>query len=169
MNLLLIRHGPAGEASEWARTGLSDEERPLTAEGSELMRIVAPVLRKMVKRLDVLASSSLTRAYQTAEIVATAYDSMPLTTVAALASGGDPAAVLDWLGDRKAGETIALVGHNPDLEDFAGWMLADRRNGFIRLKKGGTALISFDDVPVPGGGVLRWLLTPKQLMEMARN
>lgn len=167
MNLLLIRHGPAGEASEWARTGRSDEERPLTAKGSEMMRLAAPALRAMVKRLDVLASSPLTRAYQTAEIVTTAYDSMPLTMVAALASGGDSAALLDWLRDRKSGETIALVGHNPDLEDFAGWMLTDRRDGFIRLKKGGTALISFDDSPVPGRGALRWLLTPEQMMGMA--
>ena len=39
MQLLLFRHGPAGERAAWARTGHPDEDRPLTAEGRERVRL----------------------------------------------------------------------------------------------------------------------------------
>lgn len=169
MNLLLIRHGPAGEGAAWARTGHPDGDRPLTVEGRELIRLATPGLAGLVSRLDVLASSPLVRAYQTAEIVAKGYDEMPITVVDALSSGGDRTELLEWIREHRPGITMALVGHNPDLEDLIAWMLAVRQHGFVKLKKGGAALITFDVIPTPGGGVLQWFLTPDQLVSLARK
>ena len=169
MQLLIIRHGPAGEGAAWARTGHPDAERPLTVEGRELMRLATPGLATLVSRLDVLATSPLTRAYQTAEIVAKGYDEMPLTVVDALSSGGDRTELLEWIRAHRPGITIALVGHNPDLEELIAWLAAVRQHGFVKLKKGGAALVSFDATPTPGGGVLQWLLTPKQLIAVAKG
>jgi phosphohistidine phosphatase len=166
MHLLLIRHGPAGDHDEWARTGRPDAERPLTVEGREKLRLAAPALPGLLPRLDVLATSPLTRAYQTAEIVSKTYDEMPLTVVDPLASGGDREALLDWIRGYPPGATIALVGHNPDLEDFAAWMLAGRRDGFVRLRKGGAALATFRGTAEPGDGVLQWLLEPAQMRQL---
>ena len=166
MLLLLIRHGPAGDSDDWRRSGRPDGERPLTAEGRETMRLAAPALPGLVPKLDVLATSPLARAYQTAEIVGKAYDEMPPTVVTALSSGGDRAALLDWVRDQRPEAALALVGHNPDLEEFAAWMLAARANTFVRLRKGSAALIEFDAAPVPGGGVLQWLLDPRQMREI---
>jgi len=121
----------------------------------------------MVGKLDALASSPFVRAYQTAELLAAAFDAMPVQVLDALASGGDRRDVLDWLREQNSTATIALVGHNPDLEDLGAWVLAERRDGFLRLKKGGVAMIAFEDIPFAGGGALRWLLTPEQMAVMA--
>jgi phosphohistidine phosphatase len=168
MNLLLIRHGPAGERSAWERTGHADAERPLTVEGRELMRLATPGIAALVPRIDVLATSPLTRAYQTAEIVSMGYAGMPITVVDSLAPGGDRTELLEWIREHRPGLTIALVGHNPDLESLIAWLLAVRQHGFVRLRKGGAAMISFDVTPSPGGGILQWLLTPEQLIGAVR-
>lgn len=168
MHLLLFRHGPAGERAAWARTGHPDEDRPLTAEGRELVRLAIPGLSTLVTRLDVLATSPLARAYQTAEIVGKGYDEMPITVVDALAPDGDRSELLEWVREHKQGATVALVGHNPDLEELIAWLAAVRQHGFVKLKKGGAALLTFDAVPTPGGGVLQWLLTPDQLIGLSK-
>ncbi len=62
MNLLIIRHGAARDRGEFAQTGLSDDLRPLTAEGADEMRRVARGLRTQVKGIDFLATSPLVRA-----------------------------------------------------------------------------------------------------------
>jgi len=168
MHLLVIRHGPAGDGAAWARTGHEDAERPLTVEGRELMRLATPGLGRLVSRLDVLATSPLTRAYQTAEIVAMGYDEMPITVVDSLSSGGDRTELLEWVREHRPASTIALVGHNPDLEELIAWLAAVRQHGFVKLKKGGAALLTFDVIPTPGSGVLQWLLTPDQLIGLAK-
>jgi phosphohistidine phosphatase len=133
------------------------------------MRLAAPALREIVGRIDMLATSPFTRAYQTAEIVAAAYDAMPLTVVDPLASGGDRKELLEWLREQTPGFTVALVGHNPDLEDLAAWLLAGQDDGFVKLKKGAAALIKFEGAPKPGDGVLHWLLQPGQLRKIAKG
>lgn len=73
MKLLVVRHGAAMDQEEFARTGQSDDLRPLTSDGEKEMRRVAAGLRAEIGALDVLASSPLVRARQTADIVAAAF------------------------------------------------------------------------------------------------
>jgi phosphohistidine phosphatase len=57
-----------------------------------------------------------------------------------------------------------VVGHRPGLHELAAYLLTGRGNGLeIGLEKGGVACIRFADVPAPGAGELRWLLTPEAL------
>ena len=58
MKLLVVRHGAAMDQEEFARTGESDDLRPLTAEGMAEMKAVAIGLRAEVETLDVLATKS---------------------------------------------------------------------------------------------------------------
>jgi len=67
MQLLLIRHAIAEDRFEFARTGQSDYYRPLTERGRARMARGATGLRTLVPDIDVLATSPLTRAVQTAE------------------------------------------------------------------------------------------------------
>lgn len=134
-----------------------------------MVRLATPGLASLVSRVDVLATSPLARAYQTAEIVSKGYDEVPITVVDALSQGSDRTELLEWIREHRPGITIALVGHNPDLEDMLAWLLAVRQHGFVRLKKAGAALLSFDVMPTPGAGVLQWLLTPAQLVAIARD
>jgi phosphohistidine phosphatase len=68
----VIRHAPAADRAEFAKTGKDDSERPLTDDGKTKMRRAARGLRSLVPKLDLLASSPYVRAHETAEIVADA-------------------------------------------------------------------------------------------------
>ncbi|MCX7700225.1 MAG: hypothetical protein N2039_05060, partial [Gemmataceae bacterium] len=59
---------------------------------------------------------------------------------------------------RELGEgPVALIGHQPTLSRFLGWMIGDRK---VRLHfdKGGLALLEVTDW-AKGGAELRWLVT----------
>src|SRR4051812_43332383 len=112
------------------------------------MRRVAEGLATLVSKIDRLATSPLVRAVQTAEIVGSQYDCDPVT-VEALAPGNDPGEVVRWLRGQR-GDTIAVVGHEPDLSTLACYLLTAKPSSFLTLKKSGTCLIDLDDPPGPG-------------------
>lgn len=168
MNLLLVRHAIAMDRDDFAATGKPDTERPLTPEGLEKMRRIARGLAQLVPAIDLLATSPLVRARQTAEALAEAYGGLRTEAVKALAPGEAAAAFLDWLRRQRASGTIAGVGHEPDLGLLASWLLASARAPFIELKKGAACLLEFDGSPKAGGAILRWALTPSQLRRMGR-
>jgi phosphohistidine phosphatase len=162
MDLLIVRHAIAGDREEWAQTGRPDGERPLTPEGRKRMRENARGIRALVPRLDLLATSPFTRAAQTAEILVEEYGDLTVTDLPALAHGGTPGEIGDWL-ERRTEERIALVGHEPDLGTLIGWFVAGPSGAVMPLKKGGAALLAFEGTPAPGQATLRWLAPPKVL------
>ena len=163
MRLLVIRHGIAEDRDAFAATGKPDELRPLTNEGRKKMRRAAAGLTEIVGRIDVLAASPLTRAAQTAEIVAMEYGEPPIETVDALAPDRRPDELLPWLRARDPGTVAAVVGHEPHLGFLVGWLLTGRNDSFVEMKKGGAALLQFDDAPTGGNALLRWSVPPKLL------
>jgi phosphohistidine phosphatase len=166
MKLLVIRHGPAGDRAEWEAEGRDDRQRPLTLDGKKEMGRVAKGLATLVSKIDRLATSPLERAVQTAEIVAAEYD-CDIMTVEALTPGSDPDEVVKWLREQR-GETIAIVGHEPDLSALMGHLLSAKPVSFVTLKKSGTALLDFDQSPGPGKAKLEWLLVPRVLKQLAK-
>ena len=88
MKLLVIRHGPAGDREAWATEGRDDRLRPLTPDGKKEMRQVAKGLRTLIPGIDLIATSPLVRAAQTAEIVAKQYATESVA-LEALAPGHD--------------------------------------------------------------------------------
>src|SRR5260221_8040234 len=66
MRLYFLRHGIA---EEW-RPDFPDEERRLTAEGKRKVRIIAQGISKLDLGLDLIVTSPLPRARETAEILA---------------------------------------------------------------------------------------------------
>ena len=160
--LLLVRHAIAEEREHFARTGRDDGERPLTAKGRARMRLAARGLRSQVERIDLLASSPLVRAIQTAKIVAEAFDACPMEEIEVLATG--PAdAFLSWYRTVADWGLVAVVGHEPYLSEWASWLLAGPSAGFLAFKKGGACLLEFPAGIDPGRAVLRWHLAPAQL------
>ena len=83
MKLLVIRHAIAEDREVWARTSLDDGERPLTARGVDRMEQAARGLRRMVEKLDAIATSPLVRAMQTARIVNVAAAFLSMVSVGA--------------------------------------------------------------------------------------
>lgn len=166
MKVLLIRHARAQERS--ARTTLAqrDHARRLTDAGRKDMRRAAKGLRKIAPDLDILASSPLVRARETAEIIARVFGGPAITELAALAPGVTPEELLGWLREQGA-NSVALVGHEPDLSRMAAYLLSGEARGFIELKKGAACMIEFDSAPAAGTGTLSWLLAPGQLRRLA--
>jgi phosphohistidine phosphatase len=168
MHLVLIRHAIAEDRDRFAAGGRDDDERPLTATGRRRMRENASGLRRIVPRLSVLASSPLTRAWQTAELVAAEYRMEEPETLEPLRPDRHPRELVRWLATHPAGATVAVVGHEPSLGILTAWCLAGATRPMVAFKKGGAALVEFTRKPAAGAGRLLWLLTPSQLRAAAR-
>lgn len=167
MKLLVIRHGAAMDQEVFARTGKSDDLRPLTAEGKAEMKKVALGLLAEVRTLDVLATSPLVRARQTADIVAAAYGVGPPTIVDALVPEAPLEGFEQWIAGFAEKKVVAIVGHEPHLSSLVTWLIAGRHESRLRLRKGGACLIEFDSAVRHDSGILSWLATPRQLAERA--
>ena len=167
MRLLVIRHARAGSAKEFAKTGEKDELRPITGEGRERMELGAAGLHRLVDTIDVLATSPLVRARQTAEIVAAEFAVAQITDVEELRPGTRPAAFVEWIQEAGSKETIAIVGHEMQLTKLVGLFLTGRAEPMVKIRKGAAVLL---DVSATGrshaglrSGRLLWALTPRQL------
>lgn len=160
MDLLIVRHA---KAEDRAATG-GDAKRALIDEGVRKMRQAASGLRGQVPELGRVFTSPYVRAEQTARILADRYG-CPVALLDALRPGSDPQAIADALSEADG--AAAVVGHEPDLGRLACWFLTGRGCGALPLKKAGACLLRFRGDPGPGRADLRWLLTPKQLRQLA--
>lgn len=167
MNLLVIRHAIAVDREEYKRTGKDDDLRPLTAEGRRKMKAAARGLHRLVPKLDLLATSPLVRAAQTAKILANVYRGVETAEVAQLKPDEPPQSLLKWLQKHGTDSAVAVVGHEPHLGVFVSWLLKGRQRSFVELKKGGACLLELDASMKPGQTKLLWSLTPAQLRRLA--
>lgn len=160
MELLVLRHGIAEDHAE------EDAQRRLTAEGKQKMKQGAKGLRTLIPRIDLLATSPLARAVETAEILAEVYDGQDPVVTPVLAPGQGPQAVAAWLETQAAHGTVAIVGHEPALSTAVSWLVAGVERPIIELKKGGACLVGFGARIGAGEGLLQWLVTPRLLREL---
>lgn len=166
MLLLVVRHAIAEDPAEYALHHRDDAGRPLTPEGRKKMKRAARGLRTLVPALDQLATSPFTRAQQTAEILAAAYDGIEPETVAALAPGQPISALAAWLGRQLHHEVVAIVGHEPGLSRTVSWFLAGGERAFIELKKGAACLLECPETVGAGSATLQWSMTSSQLRDL---
>jgi phosphohistidine phosphatase len=168
MELYLIRHGIAEEKRE----DIKDEERKLTKEGKQKTEKVAHKIAELDLKFDFILTSPLVRAYQTAEILVKAGLGSKLEESTYLAPGGSISAwITDWLEPNTQSAKIspetklALVGHEPDLGNWAEILVWGEAKGNIVLKKAGTIGIKIPEEATPLGNSQMFLLTsPKYLL-----
>jgi phosphohistidine phosphatase len=167
MILYLIRHAIAEELGQ--KNEFSDEKRALTAEGRSRMREAAKGLRKLGLQIDVILTSPLVRALSTAEIVGDVLglDKGAIKTTSNLAPGASFDSLFAEIRSQNMAESIALVGHQPDLGDLMSTVVAGNRSVCVELKKGGTCCINVAETIPSLRGNLIWMLTPKQLRMLA--
>jgi len=163
MDLFILRHGKAVQFSE----GLDDTTRALTADGRDEIRKIARWLRPKKLRFNIIATSPLTRACETAEIVAKSLDRKDRVEIwDELKPGGDPDTICYHAAQFGEGAAVMLIGHEPGLSNLIGRIITRGDSASLVLAKGGLAKIrnySFDKKP---SGELQWLLTPIQMMDM---
>jgi phosphohistidine phosphatase len=163
MELYMIRHGLAGEHGTYA----NDEERPLTQEGKRKTKQVAQRLLELDIQFDLIQTSPLVRAQQTAEILQAVGLGHSLEDSVYLKPNGDMSGWLTWLQDwrNRGNKTLAIVGHEPDLSQWAERLVwGEPRHNLVLKKAGVIGLLLPDDGPLVGRSQLFWFTPPRLLI-----
>jgi phosphohistidine phosphatase len=147
MRLYFLRHG----AADWPDWKKPDDERPLTKPGRRELHQVGEFLARLKVKPDLILTSPLPRAAETAEIAAE-YLQARVHEERLLAPGFGHSDVKRLL--RKfPQQVLMLVGHEPDFSSA----IEGLTGGAVKLSKAGVALVDMDS----GKGRLRWLFPPK--------
>ena len=162
--LYFIRHGVAEERGDaWP----DDAKRPLTDDGVTRLRKGLRGLRRAGVGFDVVLTSPLVRARQTADIVASAMEPRPPIFVAeSLAPGGTYASLMTEIEKYAKRGRIALVGHEPDLGEVTARLIGARQP--IEYRKGGVCRVDYAAGSSPVPGALRWFLPPKLMRRLRK-
>jgi len=156
MILFFLRHGLA-DRSAWDGP---DHARPLTEKGKQRMAQQARFIEKLNLNLDYIASSPLTRALQTAQIVAQQLGMEgKLIEDERLSPGFGIYELQELIQSLPEVNAIMLVGHEPDFSTTMSDLIG---GGEVACKKGSLARIDLYDM-VKLKGELVWLIPPKAL------
>lgn len=158
MDIYFIRHGIAADPSEYDH----DRDRPLTAKGREKTARIAQKIREIGVNFNVILTSPLVRAKQTAQILLEVGLTNLVEEFIPLSPGGNLQEFLQTWAESDYGKTegaIALVGHQPDLTDWAEQLIWGEIREKLILKKAGIIGLSVPAVASPLGQCQLFLLT----------
>jgi phosphohistidine phosphatase len=158
MDLILLRHGKAENTNPQG-----DAARELVEKGREQARRAARVLKHSKWQPEIVLTSPLARARQTAdEFCGTA--GMPGAVIQGwLACGMDPETALREIAGFREFKRICIVGHEPDFSRLIEWVLGASAGG-VEMKKGGIACLRVS--PPSRQGTLAFLVPPKLAGEL---
>ncbi len=153
MNLILLRHGKAEDLNPDG-----DGARALVEKGRKQARRAAKLLKRAKLLPDIVLTSPLVRARQTAdEFCETA--GIPGAIIQGwLACGMNPQQALQELAAFGEFQHVAIVGHEPDFSELIAWLLGTSGGG-VEVKKG--ALACLHVLPPSRHGTLLYLVPPK--------
>ena len=163
MYLYLIRHGIA-EDLDPADSIANDELRCLTTAGRKRVEQVADRLDKLELKFDLIITSPLVRARQTAEIFINKELSPKLEVSQELKPSGNlPAWLREWDATTDGNiSQLALCGHEPNLSEWAELLIFGKVCHQLILKKGGIIGLKFAENRIAiGTAQLFCLLPPK--------
>ncbi len=162
MMLYLVRHALA----EVAGAAAEDESRRLTDKGREHARRTAAGMRAIDLAPNLILTSPLPRAAETARLLAEAFPmSPPVRSLADLAAGIPPAPAIAAILPHTRHDEVMVVGHEPQLSAIAAILLAGDSSGMhLRLRK--LACVALE-LPIgriaPRAAELHWMMTRRQL------
>lgn len=131
MELLIIRHG---KAEDIPSSGGGDFSRALVEKGREQARNAARILSAAEMLPELVLTSPLLRARQTAEIFTQAAGIPGPILQDWLSCGMSPAIALANLASYPEFRRIMIVGHEPDLSTLLRHALDSK--GFFEVRKG---------------------------------
>ena len=168
MDLYLVRHA---EAFPLGHDGIQDDrDRPLTELGKEQANKIAEAFTIQGITIPIILTSPLTRAEETAAILAMKWKLPPESFVfcESLSPAGKRRHIAATINHHSP-NAVALVGHEPDLGLLAAWLIGSKQ-ARIAFAKGGVALIRVKEGEVKKGcGKLIWMLTPEWLTSSSNN
>jgi phosphohistidine phosphatase len=156
MIVYFLRHANAGQKR---LNPVQDDKRPLDKEGIEQCGYVGRLLNSLDTHVDLILSSPLKRATQTASMVGNeiAYEQR-IELAPALHPNSNYEGFRQLLLQVSRLEAVMVVGHNPNMSKFLSLMvsggLSERA---IEMKKGSVARVEMG----PKRSVLNWMVTPR--------
>lgn len=155
MQLYLLRHADADTPAP------SDDERALSEKGRLQAQKVGRFCEANDLKPDLVLSSPLKRAHETAKIVSTTVRS-ELIVVPWLASGMSPHTAFEELRAYRNQGSVMIVGHEPDFSQLASYLLGLPTNQAIHIRKASLTLLDLGFYRA-GGALLEFSL-PCKLM-----
>jgi phosphohistidine phosphatase len=156
MVVYVMRHAEAIEESET----LQDEWRYLTEEGRSAAGKMSSAIAKIGPKPRLTLTSPLTRAVQTAEIIAEkACRKNVIIASALLLPGSDINELISYIKDGTDAKRVLLVGHEPQLGSLVSTLLG-RDNATISLKKGACVALELDPKKSDKPAGFLWYLAP---------
>jgi phosphohistidine phosphatase len=165
MRLYIVRHAiafPRGDPK------FKDDDRALTEDGIKLMRQAAAGINALDWIPEIILSSPLVRARQTAEILLEVFGKKTKLKIApALAPSGLRQELYREIEScDKTIKSLMLVGHQPSLGEMAGEICWKSPAHFVEFKKGGACAIELESTRNVPQGRLISLLTPSILRQL---
>ena len=168
-----MRHGYAGNRLS---DPIKDAKRQLTVSGKKEVVEIAKSLKKLGVKFNVIFSSPLERAFQTAKIIAEEYElTEQIEQSEELKPNGSKYFLYNKLGKLNIDSVILIVGHEPYLSSMINDIISNndtdrnynKNTKNIILKKAGLSRIKITSTVPKLKGELRWLLTPRILMKLS--
>jgi len=158
----LIRHAIAEirDPLQWP----DDSKRPLTPEGVDRFRKAAKGLAILVPSVDAVLSSPWRRSWETAQLLHEVAGWPKPEKCEALEGDRSPRGAVPVLRQQLQADSVALVGHEPQMHLLASYLLTgDSARVLIEFKKGGAAAFTIDGSLRPGTAAMLWALPPRVL------
>ncbi len=140
----------------------SDSARRLTEKGEAQAERTGKFCRKHGIVPDMILTSPVTRALQTAKLVAKSLDAAELVEVPWAACGMDPFQAVEEMQAYKKFSSVMLVGHQPDLGALAALLIGCDNVGALHVRK--SLLCAIDVSRGFRHGVLEFFV-PAKLMD----
>jgi phosphohistidine phosphatase len=165
MEILILRHGEAGKR---IAPSSHDADRQLTVAGKDEVTRVAQSMKEIGMKFDVIGTSPLKRARQTADVVGKVLgQKKTVEEWDELKPEGDRKLLYKRLARLRRDSSVLIVGHEPYLTKVIGDLITGGREASVVLKKAGLARLEISVFsPVPRAE-LRWLLTPRLAKKVA--
>ncbi len=117
-NLILVRHAK----SSWSNTSLVDFDRPLNKRGFSNAPLMGQRIRDYGLYLDTIITSTAERAKETSKLISKEikYELQDIDLESDLYHASRE--VFINILSRQQNKNIAMVGHNPGIQDFSYWL-----------------------------------------------
>ena len=163
MDLYILRHG---KAEPYGQGFSSDHLRPLTSKGRKRTKRSVNGMKAADVNVDLIVSSPILRARQTAEIVHKGLDlAEPIEFSDTLASGSGRE-IMSAVQAYTSYNCVMLVGHEPALSELISTMASGTYHTALNLKPGGLCKLNVTAVRPGQCASIEWFVTPKQLVAM---
>lgn len=162
MKLIFLRHGLS--EGHFSFDQEKDFERELTKEGVKRLHKTLKTFKKVQDKIDVIFTSPLARAVQTAELFWGYYQDSDLEVMADLDILDDPRHLVEYISFLPTDGCYAFVGHDPHLTKVIAALLSlHPEHDFMSIKKGGLCVL---EGGMWKGFQLELLITPKFLRDI---